>query len=79
MRGRRLFQVLVTGSRSLNILFCYPLNENKEIITSKYTKHGLYKFSKDGSLSGAILFLGYFSVSISLALELESSLISFAG
>ena len=38
-----------------------------------------YKFSKSGSLEGAILFRGYFSISLSLALELESSLISFAG
>ena len=40
IRGRRLFQVLFTGGRSLNILYHFPIkSKNKHI---KETEHGLF-------------------------------------
>ena len=40
IRGRRLFQVLFTGGRALNILFYFPIkSKNKHI---KETEHGLF-------------------------------------
>ena len=38
IRGRWLFQILLTGSRVLNILFYYPINQ--KIITSNKLKMG---------------------------------------
>ena len=44
----RLFQILLTGSHALTILFSYPIKQ--KIITSNKTEHGLFKRSKFGSL-----------------------------
>ena len=44
----RLFQILLTGSHALTILFYYPIKQ--KIITSNKTEHGLFKCSKFGSL-----------------------------
>ena len=46
-RGQ-LFQILLTGSRALNISFYFPIKiENNHI---KKTEHGLFKYSKFSSL-----------------------------
>ena len=44
----RLFQILLTGSHALNILFYYLIKQ--KIITSNKTEQGLFKRSKFGSL-----------------------------
>ena len=46
--GRRFFQILLTGSHALNILFCYPNKSKNDHI--KQTEHGISKGSKFGSL-----------------------------
>ena len=40
IRGRRLFQILFTGSRALNILFYFPIKSKNNHI--KETEHGLF-------------------------------------
>ena len=40
IRGRRLFQILFTGSRALNICSIFPLNEKSNHI--KETEHGVF-------------------------------------
>ena len=47
-QGKRLFEILLTGSGALNILFYCP-NKSKNYHT-KETEHGLIKCSKFGSL-----------------------------
>ena len=39
IRGRRLFQILLTGSRALNILFYYPIKSKKYHVKYNYTEH----------------------------------------
>ena len=34
IKGRRLFQILLTGSRTLNILLYFPIKSKNNIITS---------------------------------------------
>ena len=46
--GRRFFQILLTGSHALNILFCYPNKSKNDHV--KQTEHGISKCSKFGSL-----------------------------
>ena len=40
IRGKRLFQILLIGSRTLHILFYYPIKSKNNHI--QYTEHGLY-------------------------------------
>ena len=70
IRGKRLFQILLTGSRTLNILFYYPIKSKYNHI--KYTEHGLYKCSKFGP------WLSFNVSTVSWISELESSQIIFA-
>ena len=68
--GRQLFQILLTGSRTLNILFYYPIKSKNNHI--QYTEHGLYKCSKFGPR------LSFNVSTVSSISELESSQIIFA-
>ena len=70
IRGKRLFQILLTGSRTLNILFYYPIKSKNNHI--QYTEHGLYKCSKFGPR------LSFNVSTVSSISELESSQIIFA-
>ena len=71
IRGRQCFQILLTGSSTLNILFYYPIKFfKKKIMSNKLNMSFL-------SVSNLVPCL-IFSV-ISLVSELESSLVSFAG
>ena len=70
IRGKWLFQILLTGSRTLNILFYYPIKSKNNHI--KYTEHGLYKCSKFGP------WLSFNVSTVSWISELESSQIIFA-
>ena len=47
--GRRLFQILLTGSRALNV-FCFIMPLNKKNLHIKLTEHGFFKCSKFSSL-----------------------------
>ena len=48
--GRRLLQILLTGSRALNVLcFIMPLNK-KYSYQTRLTEHGFFKCSKFSSL-----------------------------
>ena len=69
IRGKRLFQILLTGSRTLNILFYDPIKSKNNHI--QYTEHGLYKCSKLGPR------LSFNVSTVSSISELESSQIIF--
>ena len=50
IRGRRLFQILLTGSRALNILFYYPIKSKKYHVKYNYTEHGHEHFLQSGAI-----------------------------
>ena len=70
IKGRRLFQILFTGSRALDILFYFPFNRKNNHI--KYTEHGLFKCYKFSFLINFHSLNGHWSVLLDhITLELD--------
>ena len=67
---RRLFKILLIGSRALNILLYFPIKSKNNHV--KYTEHGLFKYSKFISLINFQSLNRHWSVLLSLiALQLD--------